>query len=115
MRDEALLPLAEGIRRLTSLPAANLRLVDRGCLRAGAFADVVIFDPADIVDHATYATPHRFASGMRHVLVNGQAVLRDGVTTGARPGRFVRGPGFVGTSAGSSKSAPLDTLPNAAG
>jgi N-acyl-D-amino-acid deacylase len=54
---------------------------------------VVIFDPADIVDHATYATPHRFASGMRHVLVNGQAVLRDGVTTGARPGRFVRGPG----------------------
>lgn len=115
MRDEALLPLAEGIRRLTALPAANLRLVDRGCLRPGAFADVVVFDPADIADHATYAAPHRFASGMRHVFVNGQAVLREGVATGARPGRFVRGPGFAGASADTRKLVALDDLPQAAG
>jgi N-acyl-D-amino-acid deacylase len=99
VRDQGLLPLSEAIRRLTALPAANLRLADRGCLRPGAFADVVIFDPAGIVDHATYAAPHRFASGMRHVFVNGQAVLREGVATGARPGRFVGGPGFVGARA----------------
>jgi N-acyl-D-amino-acid deacylase len=105
VRDEALLPLAEGIRRLTSLPAANLRLTDRGCLRPGAFADVVVFDPADIADHATYAAPHRFATGMRHVFVNGQAVLRDGVTTGARPGRFVRGPGYRNLSGRSTSTS----------
>jgi len=105
VRDEALLPLAEGIRRLTSLPAANLRLVDRGFLRAGAFADVVVFDPAEIADHASYAAPHRFASGMRHVFVNGQAVLRDGATTGARPGRFVRGPGYRNLSGRSTSTS----------
>jgi N-acyl-D-amino-acid deacylase len=94
VRDEGLLDLGEAIRRLTSLPAANLRLVDRGILRAGAFADVVVFDPAQVRDLATYAQPHQFAVGMRHVLINGQLAFRDGSPTGARPGRFVRGPGY---------------------
>jgi N-acyl-D-amino-acid deacylase len=93
VRDEALIDLPEAIRRLTSLPANNLRLIDRGVLRAGAYADVVVFDPAQIRDLATYARPHQFAAGMRHVVINGQLALRDGVPTGARPGRFVRGPG----------------------
>ena len=93
VRDERLVDLAEAIRRLTSLPATNFRLVDRGVLRAGAHADVAIFDPAAVRDLATYAQPHQFAAGMRHVIVNGQLALRDGVPTGARPGRFVRGPG----------------------
>jgi N-acyl-D-amino-acid deacylase len=93
VRDETLLDLPEAIRRLTSLPANNLKLIDRGVLRAGAYADVVVFDPAQIRDLATYARPHQFAAGMRHVVINGQLALRDGVPTGARPGRFVRGPG----------------------
>jgi N-acyl-D-amino-acid deacylase len=92
-RDAGLLDLAEAIRRLTSLPAGNLRLVDRGLLHAGAYADVVVFDPVRLRDLATYAQPHQFAAGVRHVFVNGQWALRDGVPTGARPGRFVRGPG----------------------
>lgn len=94
VRDEGLLGLPEAIRRLTSLPATNLRLADRGVLRAGAHADVVVFDPAQIRDLASYASPHQFAVGMRHVVINGQLALRDGVPTGARPGRFVRGPGY---------------------
>lgn len=96
-RDEGLIGLSEAIRRMTSLPASNLRLADRGVLRVGAFADVVIFDPLRIRDLATYAQPHQFATGVCHVLVNGQLALRDGVPTGARPGRFVRGPGYHST------------------
>lgn len=92
-RDLGLVPLTEAIRRLTSLPAANLRLGDRGVLRAGAMADLVAFDARAVRDLATYAQPHQFASGMRHVIVNGQLALRDGVPTGARAGRVVRGPG----------------------
>lgn len=98
VREEGLIGLAEAIRRLTSLPATNLRLADRGVLRAGAQADVVVFDPAQIRDLATYAQPHQFAVGMHHVVINGQLALRDGVPTGARPGRFVRGPGYRATS-----------------
>lgn len=94
VRDEGLVGLPEAIRRLTSLPASHLRLADRGMLRAGAFADVVIFDPVRVRDLATYAQPHQFAAGVCHVLVNGQLALRDGAPTGARPGRFVRGPGY---------------------
>jgi N-acyl-D-amino-acid deacylase len=93
-RDQGLIGLPEAIRRLTSLPAMNLRLADRGLLRAGAFADVVIFDPLRVRDLATYAQPHQFAAGVCHVLINGQLALRDGVPTGARPGRFVKGPGY---------------------
>jgi N-acyl-D-amino-acid deacylase len=93
VRDEGIVPLEEAIRRLTSLPAENLRLVDRGILAPGLFADVVVFDPGRIQDHATYDDPHRYATGVLHLAVNGTLVLRDGEHTGALPGRVVRGPG----------------------
>jgi N-acyl-D-amino-acid deacylase len=95
-RDEKVLPLREAIRRLTSLPAGNLRLDRRGELKVGHFADVVLFDAAAVKDHATYDKPHRYATGVRHVFVNGVQVLRDGEHTGATPGRFLRGPGWKG-------------------
>jgi N-acyl-D-amino-acid deacylase len=94
VRDAKAVTLAEAIRRLTSLPAANLRIADRGRLRAGYFADLAIFDPRAVADRATYERPHQYAVGMRHVFVNGVQVLRDGDHTGAKPGRFVRGPGW---------------------
>ncbi len=93
VRDEKLLPLQDAVRRLTSLPAANLGLQDRGALKPGHFADLAIFDPAGIADRATFEAPQSYATGMRHVLVNGVRVLRDGEHTGATPGRFVRGAG----------------------
>ena len=94
VREEKRVPLAEAVRRLTSLPAANLGIVDRGSLRPGFFADIAIFDPATIADKATFARPQQYAVGVRHVLVNGVAVVRDGEHSGATPGRFVRGPGY---------------------
>jgi N-acyl-D-amino-acid deacylase len=94
VRDEKVIPLEEAIRKLTSLPASNFSIWDRGSLEAGNFADIVVFDPASIQDHATYDKPHQLATGMKHVFVNGEAVLRDGEHTGATPGRFVRGPGI---------------------
>jgi N-acyl-D-amino-acid deacylase len=96
VRDEGLVPLAEAIRRLTSLPAGNLGLAGRGLLEPGHFADVAVFDPARIADHATFDDPHRYATGMVHVFVNGEQVVEDGEHTGARPGRVVRGPGWKG-------------------
>jgi N-acyl-D-amino-acid deacylase len=95
-RDEKLVPLEEAIRRLTSLPATNLKLRRRGLLRPGYHADVVAFDAATIRDHATFERPHQYATGMKHVFVNGVQVLRDGTHTGATPGRVVRGPGWTG-------------------
>jgi N-acyl-D-amino-acid deacylase len=92
VRDERAAPLEDVIRRMTGFPAANLKLDRRGLLRAGYFADVVAFDPAAVTDHATYTEPHAYATGVAHVLVNGEAVLRDGEHTGARPGRVVFGP-----------------------
>jgi N-acyl-D-amino-acid deacylase len=94
VRDEGLVPLEEAVRRLTSFPAANLGLADRGALKPGHFADLAIFDPATIADRATFAQPHQYAVGMRHVFVNGVQVLADGEHTGATPGRAVRGPGW---------------------
>ncbi len=94
VREEELIPLAQAIRKLTSLPAGTLKLDRRGALKTAYFADVVVFDPATIQDHATYETPHQYASGVKHVFVNGLQVLRDGKHTGATPGRFVRGPGW---------------------
>lgn len=94
VRDERLLSLEEAIRRMTSLPAANLKLDRRGMLTPGNFADVVIFDPAKIQDHATYAQPLQYASGVIHVFVNGKLVLKDGEHTEAMPGQVVRGPGW---------------------
>jgi N-acyl-D-amino-acid deacylase len=96
VRDEQVLPLEQAIFKLSRLPATNLKLRERGALVPGYFADVVIFDPAAVQDHATYDDPHRYATGMVHVFVNGVAVLRDGEHTGALPGRVVRGPGWVG-------------------
>jgi N-acyl-D-amino-acid deacylase len=94
VREEKVISLAEGIRRVTGLPAQQLRLKDRGRLAQGYVADVVVFDPAKIQDHATFAKPHQYSTGVSHVLVNGVQVLRDGEHTGATPGRFVRGPGW---------------------
>jgi N-acyl-D-amino-acid deacylase len=94
VRDERLIPLEEAIRRLTALPAENLKLDLRGALRPGYFADVVVFDPATIQDHATFEQPHQYATGVRDVFVNGVHVLKDGEHTGAKPGQVVRGPGW---------------------
>jgi N-acyl-D-amino-acid deacylase len=93
VREEKAAPLEDVIRRMTGFPAANLRLDRRGLLRPGYFADVVAFDPATIQDHATFTDPHRYATGVAHVLVNGSVVLRDGDHTGARPGRVLYGSG----------------------
>ncbi len=105
VRDHGVVPLSEAIRRLTSMPAAHLKLRGRGRLALDHFADVVVFDPARIADHATLADPHLFASGVAHVLINGQPVLRDGALTGIRPGRFVRGPGYRSESLGLPRAA----------
>ena len=94
VRDEKIIPLAEAVRRLTSLPAQNLKLDRRGALQPGHFADVVIFDPAKIQDHATFEKPHQYSTGVRGVFVNGVQVLKDGEHTGAKPGQVVRGPGW---------------------
>ena len=94
VREEGLLPLEEAVRRLSAQPASVLKIKERGALRPGYFADVVVFDPATIRDHATFEQPHQYATGMRHVFVNGETVLRDGEHTGAKPGRVVRGPGW---------------------
>ena len=93
VRDEKVIPLEEAIRKLTGLPATNLELDRRGFLREGMFADVTVFDPQAIVDRATFEKPHQFATGMRHVFVNGGHVLENGEHTGATPGRVVHGPG----------------------
>ena len=97
VREEKLLSLKDAIRKLAYLPATALRLDRRGLLKEGYFADVVVFDPATIQDHATFAKPHQYATGVSHVFVNGGHVLKDGEHTGATPGRFVRGPGWKGT------------------
>ena len=93
-RDEKVVTLQDAIRRMTSYPAANLGLTDRGALRPGHFADLAIFDPATIRDNATFPRPQQYATGMRHVFVNGVQVLKDGEHMGTTPGRFVRGPGY---------------------
>jgi N-acyl-D-amino-acid deacylase len=93
VREEKRLSLADAVRRLSALPAQNLTLADRGRLQPGYFADLAVFDPSKIDDQATFAKPQQYAVGMRHVFVNGVAVLRDGEHSGATPGRFVKGPG----------------------
>lgn len=96
VREGEVIPLEEAVRKLTSLPAERLKIEDRGTLRTGYFADVAVFDPNRIDGPATYQNPNQLAVGMVHVFVNGEHVIRDGVHTGAMPGRFVRGPGWVG-------------------
>ncbi len=94
VRERGIISLEEAIRRLTSLPAENLKLSRRGRLVPGYYADLVLFDPDSVRDQATFEHPHRYATGMQHVFVNGVQVLRDGEHTGATPGRFVKGPGY---------------------
>lgn len=96
VRDEQVISLPEAIRRLTSFPAENLSIKDRGALKEGYYADITVFDPETIQDNATFGEPHQYATGVRHVLVNGVPVLLDGEHTGATPGRFVKGPGYKG-------------------
>jgi dihydroorotase/N-acyl-D-amino-acid deacylase len=96
VRDERVLTLEDAIRKMTSAVATRLSLQDRGVLRAGAYADVVVFDPATVGDRATFERPHQLSVGIRYVLVNGVTVVDDGRHTGAKPGRVVRGPGWRG-------------------
>lgn len=96
VRDEKIISLTEAVRRLTSLPATNLGLKDRGLLQPGMFADVVIFNPQTIADRATFENPHQYSVGVRDVFVNGQHVLKNGQNTGAKPGRALYGPGKIG-------------------
>jgi N-acyl-D-amino-acid deacylase len=95
VRDEKVLSMTDAIHRLSGLPATNLGLDHRGFLKEGMFADVVVFDPATITDHATFEKPHQYATGMKHVFVNGVQVIKNGEHTGAKPGRAVWGPGKV--------------------
>jgi N-acyl-D-amino-acid deacylase len=96
VREEEVIPLQEAVRRLSALPAGNLKLAKRGYLRKGYYADVVVFDPSRVEDHATYARPHQYSTGVIDVFVNGVQVLKDGAHTGAAPGKIVRGPGWKG-------------------
>lgn len=96
VRELQLLSLEQAVHRASGLPATNLSLRDRGFLREGHFADVLVFDPNTIIDQATFKAPHQYSTGIEHVLINGAAVMRDGEHTGATPGRVVRGPGWTG-------------------
>jgi len=104
-RDEKLLTLPEAVRRLSALPAHNLGLHDRGLLKTGYYADVVVFDPVTVTDHATFVKPQQYASGVSDVLVNGQVVLKDGEPTGAAAGRVVRGRGWSGWKDGGCRTS----------
>ena len=94
VRDEQIISIEEAVRKLTSLPASNLKIKKRGSLSKGYFADLAIFNPETIQDHATFSKPHQLSTGMIHVFVNGEQVLKNGEHTGAKPGRVVRGPGY---------------------
>jgi N-acyl-D-amino-acid deacylase len=94
VRDEKLISLEQAVYRLTTLPATNLGIKDRGALKPGYYADVLVFDPATIGDRSTFEKPHQYSVGMRDVFVNGVGVLRNGEHSGATPGRAVRGAGF---------------------
>jgi N-acyl-D-aspartate/D-glutamate deacylase len=97
VRDEQLLPLEQAIRKITSLPAQRERLRDRGLLREDYFADITIFDPATIRDHATYENPTQLSEGVKYVFVNGQLEYEDGHLTNTQAGRVLLGPGWDGT------------------
>jgi N-acyl-D-amino-acid deacylase len=95
VREEKVISLTEAVRRLTSLPATNLGLKDRGALKPGMFADIVIFDPQTIADRSTFENPHQYSVGVRDVFVNGKQVLKNGAHTGVKPGRALWGPGKI--------------------
>ena len=96
VREEKIITLEEAVRRLTSLPATNMKITKRGSLKIGYYADIVVFDPLKISDHATLTKPHQYSTGVSEVFVNGKQVLKNGEHTGAKPGRIVRGPGYKG-------------------
>jgi N-acyl-D-amino-acid deacylase len=108
VRDEHVLTVEEAVHRLTALPADVLSLRDRGRLRAGAFADVVIFDPQIFQDHSTYEKPLQYATGMIDVLINGRLALKDGRPTGAASGRVIRGRAWLGTAGGGCRESSKD-------
>ena len=108
VRDEHAITLEDAVRRLSALPAQNLAIADRGMLKDGYFADVVVFDPQKIQDHATFEKPHQFATGVSEVLVNGQLALKAGVPTGATAGRFVRGRAWTGHDGGGCRASSRD-------
>ncbi len=108
VREERTTTLQSAVHRLSALPAKNLGLKDRGLLKAGYFADVVVFDPATVADRGTYETPKQFAVGVSHVLVNGAVVLADGEPTGAKAGKVVRGRGWTGWADGGCRPAASD-------
>lgn len=108
VRDEKVIPLEEAVRKLSAMPAQNLGLHERGMLKAGYFADVVVFDPATIGDKATYAAPHQLSTGVADVIVNGGLALKNGKPTGAATGRVVRGRGWTGWEGGGCKSSAKD-------
>lgn len=94
VREEKVISLEEAVRKMTSLAAQRMKLTDRGVLREGLAADIVVFDPERIIDHATFDKPHQLAEGVSHVIVNGVTVVKGGTHTGAKPGRALRGPGY---------------------
>jgi N-acyl-D-amino-acid deacylase len=108
VREEKTMPLEEAVRKLTTLPAAILSIEDRGALKPGAFADVVVFDPATIRDHSTFENPHQYSTGVAHVWVNGVQVVKDGAHTGAKPGRAVRGRAWTGRPGGGCRASSAD-------
>jgi N-acyl-D-amino-acid deacylase len=108
VRDEKVVPLPEAIRRLTSYPASVLSLDGIGLLKPGYFADVVVFDPATIIDHATFDKPEQYATGVSYVAVNGELALENGEPTTARPGRVVHGRAWTGKKGGGCRASASD-------
>jgi N-acyl-D-amino-acid deacylase len=108
VRTEKAVTLPDAIHRLTALPAANLSLKDRGLLKQGYYADIVVFDPNKIQDHATYVEPHQLASGVYDVIVNGQLALSEGMATGAHSGKFVRGRAWSDGKSGGCRAFAKD-------
>jgi dihydroorotase/N-acyl-D-amino-acid deacylase len=96
VREQGVIPLEDAIRKATSAVANRLSISDRGTLREGARADVIVFDPATVIDRATFEAPHQLSVGVEQVWVNGVAVVANGHHTGAKPGRALRGPGWTG-------------------
>src|SRR5450631_2892651 len=108
VREDHALTVEEAVRRMTSLPADNLSLTERGRLRSGAFADAVVFDPNSIQDHATFENSHQLSTGVSYVIVNGKLALKDGKATGAATGRVVRGRAWTGAHGGGCRNSASD-------
>ena len=108
VRDEHLLTVEEAVRKLTSLPADVLSLTDRGRLKVGAFADIVIFDPKTFQDHSTYVKPMQYATGVTDVIINGKLALKDGQPTGVATGRVLRGRAWTGAPGGGCRASSKD-------